>query len=273
MRLALFGATGKAGGAILEQAHAAGYKIHALARSSGKLDRDGESLAVITGDVRDLAAAERVVEGADAVVSAIGGTNPANPAVLQQGTAAILTAMNRHGVRRPIVIQGFHLPFPADPHNLGRPMMGAVLRVWNRHLSADSYRMAAVLTGSDLDWTLIRMPRLTPGLPDEDYRVGELALGPWSTVTTGQVAHFTLSCLATGSFVRQAPMIAGARRAGHQDPAETFARRLTPARRPTTNGSRRLAAASRLMRCGCPRPPTDPDHNRKEPPCTYALPP
>ena len=184
MRLALFGATGKAGGAILEQAHAAGYKIHALARSSGKLDRDGESLAVITGDVRDLAAAERVVEGADAVVSAIGGTNPANPAVLQQGTAAILTAMNRHGVRRLIVIQGFHLPFPADPHNLGRPMMGAVLRVWNRHLSADSYRMAAVLTGSDLDWTLIRMPRLTPGLPDEDYRVGELALGPWSTVTT-----------------------------------------------------------------------------------------
>jgi len=81
MRLALFGATGKAGGAILDQAHAAGYKIHALARSSGKLDRDGESLAVITGDVRDLAAAERVVEGADAVVSAIGGTNPANPAV------------------------------------------------------------------------------------------------------------------------------------------------------------------------------------------------
>ena len=228
MRLALFGATGKAGGAILHQAHVAGYKIHALARSSGKLDRDGQSLAMTIGDVRDLAAAERVVEGADAVVSAIGGTSPANPAVLQQGTAAILTAMKRHGVRRLIVIQGFHLPFPADPHNFGRPMMGAVLRVWNRHLSADSYRMAAVLTGSDLDWTLIRMPRLTPGLPGEDYRVGQLALGPWSTVTTGQVAHFTLSCLATGSFVRQAPMIAGAGRAGHKDPAGASARRLAP---------------------------------------------
>jgi putative NADH-flavin reductase len=224
MRLALFGATGRAGGAILHQAHTAGYEVSALARSPGKLDGDGLSAAVTAGDVRDLAAAERVVEGADAVVSAIGGTRPGNLAVLQQGTAAILTAMSRHDVRRLIVIQGFHLPFPADPHNLGRPVMRAVLRVWNRHLSADSYRMAAVLTESDLDWTLIRMPRLTPGLPSADYRVGKLALGPWSTVTTGQVAHFTLSCLAADGFMRQAPMIADAGRAGHKDPAGTSAR-------------------------------------------------
>jgi putative NADH-flavin reductase len=228
MRLALFGATGRAGGAILHQARNAGYEVSALVRSPGKLDRDGRPAVVTAGDIRDLAAAGRVVEGADAVVSAIGGTSPANPAVLQQGTAAILTAMNRHGVRRLIVIQGFHLLFPADPHSLGRPVMRAVLWVWNRHLSADSYRMADVLTGSDLDWTLIRMPRLTLGLPDEDYRVGQLALGPWSRVTTGQVAHFTLSCLAADGFVRQAPMIAGAGRAGRKDPARTSARRLAP---------------------------------------------
>lgn len=232
MRLALFGATGRAGGAVLHQAHAAGYKVHALARSPGKLDGDGRPAVVTTGDVRDLAAAERVVEDAEAVVSAIGGTGPANPAVLQQGTAAILTAMNRHGVRRLIVIQGFHLPFPADPHNLGRPVMAALLRAWNRHLSADSYRMADVLTGSDVDWTLIRMPRLKPGPPGEDYRVGHLALGPWSTVTTGQVAHFALSCLATGGFARQAPMIAGAGRAGRKAPAGTSASGRAPGRQP-----------------------------------------
>ena len=39
------------------------------------------------------------------------------------------------------------------------------------------------------------------------------AAGPraGSTVTTGQVAHFSLTCLDTGGFVRQAPMIATAR--------------------------------------------------------------
>jgi hypothetical protein len=76
------------------------------------------------------------------------------------------------------------------------------------------------------------MPRLKPGPPGEDYRVGHLVLGPWSTVTTGQVAHFALSCLATGGFARQAPMIAGAGRAGRKAPAGTSASGRAPGRQP-----------------------------------------
>jgi putative NADH-flavin reductase len=95
MRLALFGATGRAAGAILRQARAAGCEVHALTRSPGKLNRDDPQVTVTAADTRDLAATGRAVHGADAVVSAIGGTGPGNPAVLQQGTAAILTAMNR----------------------------------------------------------------------------------------------------------------------------------------------------------------------------------
>jgi putative NADH-flavin reductase len=108
----MFGATGRTGGAILRQACAAGYEVHALTRSPGKLNRDDPQVTVTAADARDLAATGRAVQGADAVISAIGGTCPANPAVPQQGTAAILTAMHQHGVGRLIVIQGFHLPFP-----------------------------------------------------------------------------------------------------------------------------------------------------------------
>ena len=218
MRVALFGATGRAGGAILGQGRAAGHQIQALVRAPGGLAggqagvaRDQAGVAVTTGDVRDAAAVGRVLDGADAVVSAIGGTRPGNLAVLEQGTARILAAMCQHSVRRLIVIQGFHLPFPGDPRSAGRPLMGAMLRAWNRHLSADTYRMAEVLRASDLDWTLIRMPRLVTGPPGAGYRAGRLALGPWSTVTTGQVGHFTLTCLADGSFFRDAPMITAAR--------------------------------------------------------------
>jgi putative NADH-flavin reductase len=210
MRLALFGATGRAGGAILRESRAAGHDVRALVRAPGSLGRDGPHVTVITGDARDPAATGRVVDGADAVISAIGGTRPGNLAVLREGTAAILRAMQAAGVRRLIVIQGFHLPFPGDPGNLGAAAMRVMLRLWNRHLSADTYQMAEVLRESDLDWTLIRMPRLTAGPTGAGYRTGQLALGPWSTVTTAQVAHFTLTCLGTSAFVRQAPMIASA---------------------------------------------------------------
>jgi putative NADH-flavin reductase len=211
MRLALFGATGRAGGAILRESRAAGHDVRALVRTPDPPGRDGPRATVIAGDARDPAATARVVDGADAVVSAIGGTRRGNLAVLRDSTTAILGAMQRAGVRRLIVIQGFHLPFPGDPANPGAAAMRVMLRLWNRHLSADTYQMAELLRESDLDWTLIRMPRLAIGAPGTGYRTGQLVLGPWSTVTTGQVAHFTLTCLDTGDFVRQAPMIANAR--------------------------------------------------------------
>jgi putative NADH-flavin reductase len=215
MRLALFGATGRAGGAILRESRAAGHDVCVLARSPGALGQAGPHVTPIAGDVRDTAAAGRVIDGADAVISAVGGTQPGNLAVLHQGTASIVAAMRRYDVRRLVVIQGFHLPFPGDPHNGGAAAMRLLLRMWNRHLSADTYRMAEVLRQSDLDWTMIRMPRLTAGPPGGGYRTGLLSLGPWSSVTTGQVAHFTLTCLATGGFVREAPMIAKARPRHH----------------------------------------------------------
>jgi len=245
MRLALFGATGRAGGAILRQACAAGCEVHALTRSPGKLNRDDPQVTVTAGDVRDLAATGRAVQGADAVVSAIGGTCPGNPAVLQQGAAAILTAMNRHGVGRLIVIQGFHLPFPGDPRNLGRPVRAAMLRLWNRHLIADSHQMAEVLRESELDWTLIRMPLLTAGPAAAGYRVGHLALGPWSRVTTGQVADFTLACLATGGFAREAPMIADAGRWSRKRPAGATGRQLTAGGEPSALASDPASQARR----------------------------
>ena len=76
MRLAVFGATGRAGGAIAAQARAAGHEVRTLTRPAD--------------DVRDETAVERVVKDADAVVSAIGGTGRDNSALLFDGTAPYL---------------------------------------------------------------------------------------------------------------------------------------------------------------------------------------
>ena len=213
MRVALFGATGNAGGAILRQCRAAGHEVHALVRDPGALGLSDAGVRITAGDVRDVTAVSRVIDGATAVISAIGGTTAANPAVLERGTAAILTVMPRHRVRRLIVIQGFHLQFPGDPGNLshlGQPAMSVLLRLWQPRLHADTRRMSDLLRTCDVDWTLVRMPRLTAGPPDGRYRTGTLTLGPWSKVTTGQVGQFTVTCLADGRYTRAAPMIASA---------------------------------------------------------------
>jgi uncharacterized protein YbjT (DUF2867 family) len=217
MKLAIFGATGRAGGALLDRGLEAGHDLHALVRHPEKLGRAASGLTVSTGEVRDLAAVSRVVQGADAVVNAIGGTSGRNPAVLEHGTATIPAAMERHGVGRLIVVQGFHLPFPGDPENVGRALVRSILRLVNWRLLEDSYRMAERLRESTLGWTLVRMPPLRTSPRRDGYRVGQFPLGPWSHVTTGQVADFALRCLTGGEYRREAPMIAAAGRAARAE--------------------------------------------------------
>jgi putative NADH-flavin reductase len=211
MRLAVFGATGRAGSAVVERAVADGHRLHVLARQPASVGSSPD-VTVTGGDVRDPSCVARVVGDADAVVSALGGTRADNPGALEQGTSNILAAMEKAGLRRLVVIQGFHLTFPGDPANPGRRLVQRLLHTLARPLAEDSLRMAARLQASPLDWTLIRMPPLRVVSSVGAYRVGTLRLGPWSHVTTGQVADLAARCLSDGTYVRQAPMIASARR-------------------------------------------------------------
>ena len=73
--LAIFGATGRAGQHLVQQALERGYCVRALARDPGKLALQNERLLVIQGSLSDTARVEQVVAGADAVLSALGPTS------------------------------------------------------------------------------------------------------------------------------------------------------------------------------------------------------
>jgi len=77
MKVALLGATGFVGSAILKEALDRGHKVTAIARFPEKLEkRDG--LIPRKGDVYDTASLAKVIEGNDALISAFnpGWKNP-----------------------------------------------------------------------------------------------------------------------------------------------------------------------------------------------------
>ena len=59
--LAIFGATGRAGQHLVQQALARGYCVRALARDPGKLALQNERLLVIQGSLSDPARVEQVI--------------------------------------------------------------------------------------------------------------------------------------------------------------------------------------------------------------------
>jgi uncharacterized protein YbjT (DUF2867 family) len=210
MRVALFGGAGTVGTQLLAQALAGGHEVRALVRNPDRLPVLAGPITVVTGDVHDRAAVDAVIAGSAAVLSALGGTNREDPHLIEACTAGILDSMRRHGVSRVVAVQGFHLPFPGDPGNAGQRLMRRILRLANAALLEDSLAMAVLLSGSDAEWTIVRAPRIYAGpVTAAGYRTGTLRLGPWSTVSSGDVARFALACLENGLRSREAPMIAG----------------------------------------------------------------
>lgn len=218
MRIALLGGTGKAGTAVLAEALARGHEVRALVRTPARLTTVHPRLAIVPGDFEDPAALDRTLDGADAVITAIGVTSTQRPTLLVDSVTAIRAAMHRADVERLVIVQGVHMAFPGDPRNPGLALLKAVLRVVMRPLTRDGRALGSLLEQDPGDWTVLRMPRLVDGDATGRALVGRLRVSPRSSVTAGDVAAFALRCVEGDEYVRRMPMIAsaGARAAGEQ---------------------------------------------------------
>src|SRR5438445_5250494 len=94
MNLVVLGATGGTGRLVVEQALAAGHTVTALVRSPEKLTLSNPNFRVIAGEAKDPSAVSGALDGADAVISALGG----NGSVISESTQAIVEAAHNAGV-------------------------------------------------------------------------------------------------------------------------------------------------------------------------------
>ncbi len=215
MRLTVLAATGGIGRQILEQAVAAGHDVTAVVRDPARLSRPVRS---VTADLStaDPDALRAAVEGADAVLSGLGARSNAEAGVAWRGTLAVTGAMAQAGVRRIVVVSAAPIgtvPSPARPtpprHDPGdgifmRHLGAPLTRVFLRPHYADLARMEDVLRESELDWTIVRPPKLTDKALTADYRtaLGRNVRGGFS-VSRADVAHLMLRTLEQPGTVRQ----------------------------------------------------------------------
>jgi len=177
-------------------------------RDPARLADERRRVAAVRGDVKDLAAVEHVVSDCDAVLSTLGARRGDDPDTRSAGTENVITAMHRSHVKRLVVMGGFHLDVPGDAHNVGRRLIVPIIKLMGVVVE-DTTTMAALVLDSDLDWTLVRAPRVVNGRPKRSPRVGTLKLGPWNNVTRADVAAFMLRCLSDSAYLRRAPMVSG----------------------------------------------------------------
>lgn len=163
MELIIFGATGRTGIHLVEQALAAGHDVVAFIRNPAKLDLRHDRLRVVQGELTDAVAVEDVVRGADAVLATltpqiVGGSKDMPVAA---GTRNIVAAMRTHGVRRLVFSWGPSILIPRNP--LMRALSRASYALLR--LGPESTEVGEAIRGSDRDWTtvVVTMPHDKPG--------------------------------------------------------------------------------------------------------------
>ena len=154
MNLLVLGATGGTGRLVVEQALAAGHTVTALVRSPEKLATSQPNLRVVTGSATDPQSVAGALEGADAVISTLGGGG----SVIADSTTAIVAAARQTGVRRVVVLSSWLVQ---------RDRMSPVLRLATgiamKGLIKDKSAGEQLLRQSDLDWTIVYASTLGDG--------------------------------------------------------------------------------------------------------------
>jgi putative NADH-flavin reductase len=210
MLIALIGSTGRTGALVLDELLLRGHQVRALVRAHGRIT-EGSAVTTVVGDCRDRSTLRTLVEGADAVASALGPRG--REETLHRDTArALVATMPAAGVHRFVGISGMAVDLPGDQRSRSSTVAAKIVRLVGGPLARDKREEYAVFAASDLDWTLVRPPQLVDG--EETARVEHDAHRSTrsSKIVRADLATFLVNVVEHGWYMRQAPFVATERR-------------------------------------------------------------
>ena len=202
MKLAVFGATGKTGLAVVEQALEKGYQVTAFVRNPDGFPIKNDNIKLIAGDVFDAESVAKAVQGQDAIVCALGaGQDLKKTTVRTTGTVNIVAAMKEYGVRRLFAVTAMGVGESWNTLSLINKFFFAVLLKSSRD---DHETQEAAVKESGLDWTIVRPSGLTDEPRTGVYNTGENIPAKTSKIPRADVADLIIKELTENQLVGKA---------------------------------------------------------------------
>lgn len=201
MKLVILGATGGVGRHLVTQGLERGHALTLLVRpQASAAERPG--VRILRGGLEDAALVDRVLEGAEAVLSCIGmqRRNPANPwsaslspPDLTSATARLIVdGMKRQRVPRLVAVSAAGVGDSAARLNLVMRFFLATTMIGTAY--RDLARMEELYAASGLDWVAPRPTRLTDAAPAKAVEVVE-SFGASDAICRADVARWMLDAL------------------------------------------------------------------------------
>jgi putative NADH-flavin reductase len=173
MRIAVFGANGRIGGVIVDEALSRGHELTAAVRSPHRVEQTHPNLRVVEARIDDAESVAAAIEGHDAVVDAVGGLGHDNPRISIECMQPLAEGMRRAGVRRLLVV-GTAGTLEVEP-GLMRKDQPNFPDFLKREATAqvEVQEFLKATPAEALDWTYFSPPALI----EAGERTGKLTLG------------------------------------------------------------------------------------------------
>jgi putative NADH-flavin reductase len=172
MHIALFGATGHIGHAILDEALARGHAVTAIVRDPARLDTRHDRLKPVAGDVARPETWLAAVRGSDAVVASLSARRDGNPDSLPANARILLDRLPEAGVSRLAWVGGAgSLETAPGVRVLDDPNFPAA---WKPEAEAQGRALEAFRSStSPVEWTYLSPAALLEdGARTGRYRIG-----------------------------------------------------------------------------------------------------
>jgi uncharacterized protein YbjT (DUF2867 family) len=161
MKIIVFGATGRAGYELVVQALEAGHEVTAVSRHPGKPAIEDPRLRIVTGSLSsDDFLDQALAGGFDAALSTLGILHRLDETPLADLTVPILRALERHRIRRFVCMTSLGV---GDSVGQGNFVVFLMTRLQLPYVLRDKERQEQLIRESDLDWSILRPPRLVKG--------------------------------------------------------------------------------------------------------------
>ena len=203
MNITIVGASRGVGRAAVDVAVAGGHTVTAVARKSGFLN--GSPARAIVGDVLNETIVQSALEGAQAVLVAL-GTSPAEKKagpqreICSRATRLILATMAAHGPQRLVVVTSYGI----GPTRANRPFpFNIIAATLLKEVMADKELQESEVRASPVEWTIAQPLGLTDEPASGKPFVAIDGSRKSSRISRADVAAVCIEAIASKRYVRE----------------------------------------------------------------------
>lgn len=205
LRIAIFGASGKVGRLVVDEALARGHEVVAFVHSHPLPEH--KNLSTVKGDIYNASEVAAAIKGSDAVICALGSWGTPKKDVVSSGVKNMIPAMQGAGIKRIISLTGHGASAPSDKFELTHEFSRLILLILVAKILKDGELHIKLLNQSDLEWTALRSPVMNNRGNPGEYKLRRKRPWPLATINRQAVAQCMVDLIETREFIRQAPFL------------------------------------------------------------------